>query len=220
MQDWLQHSQLGKSGFTAAFALIFLSELGDKTFFIAGLLAMKVGRWLSFAGSVSALGLMTIISVAIGFMFKQVPDAIKGSVPIGEYLGIALLIYFGLRTLKDAYDSDDAGGDDELSAADKDVKDASMKWTGTAWWHKFAEVASLIFVAEWGDRSMLATIALGASQSAVGVAGGAILGHAVATAIAVMAGAFASKYISEKTVGYIGGSLFLVFAAATALGFG
>ena len=47
-----------------------------------------------------ALGLMTIISVGIGFMFKQVPDAIKGSVPIGEYLGIALLIYFGLRTLK------------------------------------------------------------------------------------------------------------------------
>ena len=42
----------------------------------------------------------------------------------------------------------------------------------------------------------------------------------MATAIAVMAGAFASKYISEKTVGYIGGSLFLVFAAATALGFG
>ena len=42
LQDWLQHSQLGKSGFTAAFALIFLSELGDKTFFIAGLLAMKV----------------------------------------------------------------------------------------------------------------------------------------------------------------------------------
>ena len=47
-----------------------------------------------------ALGLMTIISVGIGFMFKQVPDAIKGSVPVGEYLGIALLIYFGLRTLK------------------------------------------------------------------------------------------------------------------------
>ena len=40
---------------------------------------------------------------------------------------------------QDAYDSDDAGGDDELNAADKDVKDASVRWTGTAWWQKFAE---------------------------------------------------------------------------------
>jgi hypothetical protein len=35
---------LAKSGFTAAFALIFVSEIGDKTFFIAALLAMRLGR--------------------------------------------------------------------------------------------------------------------------------------------------------------------------------
>lgn len=137
------------------------------------------------------------------------------------------------------------------------------------------EVSSLIFVAEWGDRSMLATIALGAAQSPLGehakrcrcafctapaallcgttgvaggircactrqpaarvradprsplpppphiagVAGGAILAHALATLIAVVGGAMLSKHISERTVGILGGTLFLVFAAATVFGF-
>ena len=85
-------------------------------------------------------------------------------------------------------------------------------------WQALLEVASLIFVAEWGDRSMLATIALGAAQSPLGVAGGAVLGHAVATLIAVVGGAVLSRHISEKTVGYVGGTCFLLFAAATLLG--
>ena len=51
-----------------------------------------------------------------------------------------------------------------------------------------------------------------------GVTIGALLAHAVATFIAVLCGKVLAKYISEKTVGYIGGGLFLVFAAATAVG--
>lgn len=81
------------------------------------------------------------------------------------------------------------------------------------------EVASLIFVAEWGDRSMLATIALGAAQSPLGVAGGAIAAHALATLVAVVGGAMLSRHISERTVGFLGGGLFLLFAAATVFGF-
>ncbi|KAL0342284.1 UNVERIFIED_CONTAM: protein PAM71-, chloroplastic [Sesamum calycinum] len=65
---------------------------------------------------------------------------------------------------------------------------------------------------------MLATIALGAAQSPWGVASGAIVGHLLATSIAILGGAFLSKYISEKLVGYIGGALFLVFAIATFFG--
>ncbi len=44
---------------------------------------------------------------------------------------------------------------------------------------------------------------------------GAIAGHGVATVIAVLGGSVLGKYLSERVVQYVGGSLFLVFAAAT-----
>ena len=51
-----------------------------------------------------------------------------------------------------------------------------------------------------------------------GVSLGAVLGHALATLLAVTGGALASKYISERALGFAGGSLFLVFAALTLFG--
>lgn len=221
MKDLLINGPLGKSGFLAAFSLIFLSEIGDKTFFIAALLAMKLGKWISFLGSLASLSVMTVISVGIGAIFSKVPDALKSSIPIGELAGIALLFFFGAKALKDSQKTDEKNGtsaaEEEMADAEDAVKQAetSGRMTKTSRLSSFFEVATLIFIAEWGDRSMLATIALGAAQNPIGVAAGAIAGHAIATGIAVVGGTIASKYISEKTINLISGILFIVFAIAT-----
>ncbi|KAF8055118.1 GDT1-like protein [Scenedesmus sp. PABB004] len=227
LQAALMAGPAGRSGLLASFCLIFLSELGDKTFFIAALLAMRLGRWVSFAGSLAALAVMTLISVGIGAACSRVPDALRSSLPVGEIAGVALLVFFGLKALKAARDVGAPGGssasDEELADAQEAVEEFTAKaqagggrgGAGAAPLASVLEVAGLIFLAEWGDRSMLATIALGAAQNPVGVAVGATAGHALATALAVAGGALAGKYVSERTVNLVSGVLFLLFAAAT-----
>jgi putative Ca2+/H+ antiporter (TMEM165/GDT1 family) len=70
----------------------------------------------------------------------------------------------------------------------------------------FLNAFSLTFLAEWGDRSQIATIGLAASQDVIGVTVGSILGHAACTAAAVLGGRHLATHIDERTVG-VGGWL-------------
>lgn len=74
------------SGFLQAFLLIFVSEIGDKTFFIAALLAAKYSRFISFTGSIGALAVMTVISTVIGQLFHVVPPSLTNGVPYDDYI--------------------------------------------------------------------------------------------------------------------------------------
>jgi hypothetical protein len=86
-------------GFLESLSLIFMVELGDKTFFIAALLAMRFGKLISFVSSVFSLTLMTAISVGVGCLLGQVPQFVNSSLPIGQYAGAALLMFFGTQLL-------------------------------------------------------------------------------------------------------------------------
>jgi Ca2+/H+ antiporter, TMEM165/GDT1 family len=75
----------------------------------------------------------------------------------------------------------------------------------------FTQALTLTFLAEWGDRSQIATIAMAAAKDVVGVTLGGILGHTLCTGMAVVGGRLLAARISERTVHLVGGGLFLVF---------
>ena len=118
---------LGETGFYQAFSLVFLSEIGDKTFFIAGLLAMKTSRFLSFVGSVGALAVMTVISVVIGQVFHAVPSGITEGIPLDDIAAVLAFAFFGFKTLKEALDMEEGASvmDEELAEAEEAVEGSS-----------------------------------------------------------------------------------------------
>jgi len=75
----------------------------------------------------------------------------------------------------------------------------------------FAQAFTLTFLAEWGDRSQIATIALASAKNAYGVILGGLIGHAFCTGVAVIGGRLLAARISERTVAIIGGVSFLGF---------
>lgn len=209
------------SGFVQSFLLIFVSEIGDKTFFIAGLLAAKYGRLISFTGSIGALAVMTVISTILGQLFHAVPSSLTQGVPYDDYIAVAAFTYFGGKTLLDALKlspGDSSGIEEERAEAEEIVGELTNEQKRNSSLALIFQTFSLVFAAEIGDRSFLSTIALSAALNPYSVASGAIIAHGSATGIAVVGGAFMSKYLSERVIGLIGGSLFLVFALTTALG--
>ena len=194
--------------------MILISEIGDKTFFIAVLLATQQSKGSVFAGTFGALAVMTVISVGIGQVFHVAEEAsgafLSSDVPWDDYLAIALLLFFGVQTLLSA-EEDTAEEEEE----DAKVAVAGMEFDGAA--ALIISTFVLVFAAEWGDKSFIATIALSAAASPIGVALGGAAGHGVATGIAVLVGDVLGDVVSERVVKYTGGALFILFAVATAL---
>lgn len=202
------------TAFTAGLSLIAISELGDKTFFIAMVLATRHSKRWVFLGSWAALIVMTLLSVAVGKVFQLLPREFT------FYAAILLFTIFGLKMLIQGWRMGDSPCEEECEAAVETVEKAEAnlsRWGSNPAWATFVEAFSLTFIAEWGDRTQIATITLAATSHALGVALGALLGHGICVAIAVLGGGLMAGRISERTLTLGGGALFLIFAIVTAL---
>ncbi|KAG1964278.1 transmembrane protein 165 [Pimephales promelas] len=217
--------------FVAAISVIIVSELGDKTFFIAAIMAMRYNRLTVLMGAMLALGLMTCLSVLFGYATTIIPRIYT------YYISTALFAIFGLRMLREGLRMSADEGQEELEEVQAEIKkkdeelqryklangtpDVEAGSTATLLpqrkWHSlispiFVQALTLTFLAEWGDRSQLATIVLAARENPFGVAVGGTLGHCLCTGLAVIGGRMVAQKISVRTVTIIGGIVFLAFA--------
>lgn len=195
------------TGFTAGLSLITIAELGDKSFFIAVLLAMRHPKALVFTGVMAALTAMTVISVLIGEASNFLPKIFV------HYAVVILLFIFGISLLWKARHMPAKTCLAELAEVEADLKQHPFKWAHGSKLGILLESFSLTFLGEWGDRTQFSTATLAAGYDASGVTLGAILGHGICTAIAITCGCLLADRISERNLTYMGGILFLVFAA-------
>lgn len=211
-------------GFLTSVSMILVSELGDKTFFIAAIMAMKHSRVKVFTAAIAALAVMTVLSAAMGY-------ALPALLPrqYTHYASMVLFLVFGVRLIYDATQMDPEAENEELKEVeeelesdkcDTDLEGNPKKKTKTFYQALedtldpiWVQTFTLTFLAEWGDRSQIATIALAAAKNPYGVTAGGIIGHSCCTGLAVVGGKMLGTRISERVVAAVGGVLFLIFAA-------
>ncbi|HEX2910042.1 MAG TPA: TMEM165/GDT1 family protein [Chloroflexia bacterium] len=174
------------SAFLIALFFVFIAEMGDKTQLVA----------LAFATRFRA-------SIVLAAVFAATLLVHLFSVGIGEVLGLALPVFwikllaglafigFGIWTLRG----------DEIEEEEKLTQNR---------WGPFLTVAITFFLAELGDKTMLATITIASQQqSFIPVWLGSTVGMVLADGIAVIVGMVLGKRLPERLIQIVAALIFI-----------
>ncbi|MEY3751196.1 MAG: hypothetical protein RLZZ11_485 [Cyanobacteriota bacterium] len=196
------------AAFGASLTAITLAELGDKTFFMALILAARHRGRDVFIGAFAALAAVTLISLGLGYGLRELlPPTV---VP---WLAAALFLGFGVKLVIDAQRMRADEAEEEEKEAEQTIAEAESRRRISTTWAVIWESFVLVFLAELGDRTQFTTIFLATAPAFTfaGLLAGTLLGHALVTWLAVGAGKWIGGRISEKLLYRLSGGLFLVF---------
>jgi putative Ca2+/H+ antiporter (TMEM165/GDT1 family) len=187
------------NAFLLSFGVVFLAELGDKSQLMA----------LAFASRYRALTVLVAVTLATFLVHA-------GSVLLGAAFAVAIpthliqivaglaFLGFAVWTLR----GDTLGEDDELRAA------RTGRWA-------IVTIGVAFFLAELGDKTMLATITLATTEEPWGTWLGSTGGMVAADAIAIVVGSVLGTRLPERAIKLFASAAFVVFGAillAQALG--
>ncbi|AOW02469.1 hypothetical protein B0I72DRAFT_137774 [Yarrowia lipolytica] len=257
--------------FVMAFSMIITSEIGDKTFLLAAIMASKHSHFTIFSAAFSSLALMTILSALMGqaFLLFVSPRL------VGIAAGVLFLV-FGIRLLHEATHMEGVSIKDEMAEVESEIEASEMNEknrdleAGTSSSSSgdttlrrqnsapgitddglgeqgysfdirkaskptikqsladisngFSNLASLVlspawvqifvmtFLAEWGDRSQISTIAMGAGSNFWPVVFGGVIGHACCTSVAIIGGKLLAQRVSIQQITVVGAVAFIIYA--------
>ncbi|NYH53364.1 putative Ca2+/H+ antiporter (TMEM165/GDT1 family) [Nocardiopsis arvandica] len=172
--------------------------MGDKTQLVAMSLATRYRALTVILG-------ITVATAAVHAGSVLLAGVLGAALPT-EWLTLAAgaaFVFFGLWTLR----GDEMTDKDEERAASRRIRSG------------FVTVLLVFFVAELGDKTMLATITVGTQYHWLPVWIGSTVGMVAADAIAIALGAVLGKKLPERTI-QVGAAVLFFVAGAAMLGQG
>ncbi|MER7276490.1 TMEM165/GDT1 family protein [Dactylosporangium sp. NPDC000244] len=177
------------SALAISFGVIFVAELGDKSQLMALTFATRFRTVPVLIGITIATAVVHLVSVAVGY-------GLGAALPTAWISLVAALAFFafGAWTLRG-----DRLTEEERGKAERTTRSAIIA------------VGVSFFLAELGDKTMLATITLATQHGWLGTWIGSTVGMVAADALAIVVGRQLGRHLPEKAIKYGAAALFAIF---------
>jgi Ca2+/H+ antiporter, TMEM165/GDT1 family len=151
----MSYIMINWSLFFSVFTLIFLAELPDKTAFATLMLATRSKPAPVFLGVALAFVVQSGVAIAFGGVFSLLPEKWVHLAAGAMFFVFAWQTWFH-RDEEEAGEAKAADSIDEQTLEQKHLSETKIFFTA------FAKAFTVIFIAEWGDLTQLATATLAA----------------------------------------------------------
>lgn len=183
--------------FLIATGIVTLAEIGDKTQLLAFILAAKFKRPLPI---ILGIFIATVANHALAGALGAWITTVVGPETLRWVLGVSFIAMAGWMLIPDKFDEDEAN-----------LTRASV----------FVTTLVAFFLAEMGDKTQIATVALAAQyQAFFSVVAGTTLGMMIANVPAVIVGDKLAHKLPVRLVHSVAAVIFAILGVATLMGAG
>ncbi len=190
----------------SVFGFIFVAELPDKTALASLVLATRYKPLIVFSGAAVAFVIQTLVAILAGSLFAYLPEAV-----VHRVAGVLFLIFAFFMWRRKDEDDKELQEDTNAAVSHPPTKEPFYKGAWTAF--------LVVFLAEWGDLTQLATATLAAKYRdplTVGVA--ATLALWSVTALAIVIGNRAGALFNPRLTQRVAAVIFVVLGLALLFG--